>query len=408
MMTRRVTTTMTSSSIRGACTPKTSSSFVVVVVVAVSFCSFAVHAQTSAEGGDGGGVERRRVVKIGVILPSSKQLQYSMSRVRPAIEHAVAALRDGRDGVPLLLPGADFSVTYGDSMCSDTEGPLVAIDMYLHRQADVFFGPVCHYAVAPVARFSPHWNVPVVTAGALVHAFSNKTQYRLLTRIAGSYDQLGAFFAGPLPRHFRWTSGRPPALVYHQNLGERQVNGKSDCFFHMESIAEALRTASLPSSGGAGAGAGGGSGKGVLEIWYRHFDEAAEPEERTDMGYLLGEMSKNARSKASAMMCVFFCECLCVVSCECGVCARARVCVCVCVYSLYMSKIHHINNILSRLWVKEINMIVKPILFSVNFFNNDIKFFDKISHFRISVIINIIIKYLYLTSCLNNNRLVCI
>lgn len=56
--------------------------------------------------------------------------------------------------------------------------------------ADVFLGPVCDYAVAPVARYSAFWNVPVITGGALADDFRDKNEYKLLTRMTGSYTQV--------------------------------------------------------------------------------------------------------------------------------------------------------------------------------------------------------------------------
>ncbi|CAL1532250.1 unnamed protein product, partial [Lymnaea stagnalis] len=54
-----------------------------------------------------------------------------------------------------------------DSQCSDTQGPLEAIDMYNRKSVDVFLGPACDYAVSGTAGFSGRWGIPVITAGAL-------------------------------------------------------------------------------------------------------------------------------------------------------------------------------------------------------------------------------------------------
>ena len=63
--------------------------------------------------------------------------------------------------------GFNFAVVYGDSQCSETHGPLAAIDMYVKKTADVFIGPACDYALAPIARFSGYWNIPVITGGII-------------------------------------------------------------------------------------------------------------------------------------------------------------------------------------------------------------------------------------------------
>ena len=97
-------------------------------------------------------------MNLAVVLPFSGNYSWSLPRIRPALTLAVDDVTSSStSGGPLLR------LNYGDSRCSETVGPLAAIDMYLERRADVFIGPACDYAVSPVARFSPHWNIPVVT-----------------------------------------------------------------------------------------------------------------------------------------------------------------------------------------------------------------------------------------------------
>jgi len=71
----------------------------------------------------------------------------------------------------------------------------------------------------------------MIAGGALVHAFSDKSDYSLLTRISGSYDKLGeaiaSLFAG-----YNWTIA---GMMYHTNLDRRRL-GKSTAFFIMEGI----------------------------------------------------------------------------------------------------------------------------------------------------------------------------
>jgi len=47
---------------------------------------------------------------------------------------------------------------------------------------------VCDYSVAPVARYSPYWHTPVLSAGAMAHDFGADkrapgAEYKLLTRV---------------------------------------------------------------------------------------------------------------------------------------------------------------------------------------------------------------------------------
>lgn len=215
-------------------------------------------------------------IKIGVILPYQTHFPWAIPFVEPGIAYAVEAIRNGTGA---LLAGREIEVHTGDSQCSDTHGPLVAIDMYLERRAHVFLGPACDYAVAPIARFSPHWNIPVITAGAMVQAFSDKTQYRLLTRISGSYVQLGDFLVN-LFSHFGWVV---PGLIYNENIGPRTVHGKTDCFFVMEAIYHALQRNLARHDRNT-------------DIWYKGFDERSENAHH-QLHVLLREASLKSRSK---------------------------------------------------------------------------------------------------------------
>lgn len=92
-----------------------------------------------------------------------------------------------------------FNVTYRDSECDEAAGPLAVIDIYLQERPHVYFGPACDYALAPVARYSPHWNIPIVTAGGWVQGLNKEknglpSEYSQLTRIGGSFSGATAFY----------------------------------------------------------------------------------------------------------------------------------------------------------------------------------------------------------------------
>ena len=70
--------------------------------------------------------------------------------------------------------------------------------------SDVFLGPVCPYVLAPVARFSGKWNIPVLTMGGQASTFRQKEQhYPLLTTMGGNYEQFAEFFV-KLLRRYSW------------------------------------------------------------------------------------------------------------------------------------------------------------------------------------------------------------
>ena len=214
----------------------------------------------------------KQIVTIGVILPFEHKYPWAISKTLPAIQYAV----DTQNNKSVTVK---FDVVVGDSQCSDTYGPLQAIEWYLKRTANVFVGPACDYSVAPIARFSPHWNIPVITGGALVHAFSDKNQYKQLTRISGSYAKLGESFT-KLFEKFNFINS---ALIYNNNLGERVKYGRDNCYFVMEAVFLAIKKRNKDSY------------NITEDPWSEAFDEKQPGS--YNMTTILKEASLNARSK---------------------------------------------------------------------------------------------------------------
>jgi hypothetical protein len=87
-------------------------------------------------------------VRIAVLLPTDPLLPFAMHKVKPAIDLAVSEVHKRR----LLINRKSFEVRYGDTNSSYIVGPLLAIDFYAKRQADVFLGPVDGPGLAAVSR----------------------------------------------------------------------------------------------------------------------------------------------------------------------------------------------------------------------------------------------------------------
>jgi len=234
----------------------------------------------STSGVNENGSRNAVVMNLAVILPFSGDYAWSLPQIKPAVTLAVddvASTSNSTSG-----SSVDFRINYGDSECSETMGPLAAIDMYLQRRADVFIGPACDYSVSPVARFSPHWNIPVVTAGALVSAFRLKFVYRLLTRMTSPYSQLGAFIVDQLMVKFNWTTA---GIVYQNNLGVRAMKrGKSRCYFTVEGVYTAMQRRQAADI----------STSSKVYIWRKVFDP--EGSAGLDADALLRELQLKARS----------------------------------------------------------------------------------------------------------------
>ena len=75
----------------------------------------------------------------------------------------------------------------------------------MRLQVDVFFGPCCDYAAAPIARQTRYWNLPMLTAAAMArdYAMNKLVEYPLLTRVGANFNSLTLFLVDVL-RFFRW------------------------------------------------------------------------------------------------------------------------------------------------------------------------------------------------------------
>ena len=143
----------------------------------------------------------RKVIRFGMIVPYSGPYPWVRQKAFPAVLMALEEIDENKT----LLAGYDLEIIIGNSACSNTKGPLVAIDLVWTKAAHVFLGPVCDFSVGGVALYSGHWNIPVLSPGAQVGAFENKTEYPLLTRIYGSYRNRATAVQAILS-HFNWTT----------------------------------------------------------------------------------------------------------------------------------------------------------------------------------------------------------
>uniref|UniRef100_A0A8C5P0A5 Natriuretic peptide receptor 3 n=1 Tax=Jaculus jaculus TaxID=51337 RepID=A0A8C5P0A5_JACJA len=205
-------------------------------------------AWTSLAGGTGSGPERRQrealppqKIDVLVLLPRDDSYLFSLARVRPAIEYALRSVEGNGTGRRLLPQGTRFQVTYEDSDCGN--GALFSlVDRVAGARGakpDLILGPVCEYAAAPVARLASHWDLPMLSAGALAGGFQHKdTEYSHLTRVAPAYAKMGEMMLA-LFRHHRWSRA---ALVYSDDKLER------NCYFTLEGVSEIFEEEGLHTS----------------------------------------------------------------------------------------------------------------------------------------------------------------
>ncbi|GFS48878.1 atrial natriuretic peptide receptor 3 [Trichonephila inaurata madagascariensis] len=150
-------------------------------------------------------------VRLAVLAPDDDSLPFSLHKILPAILYAVRTL--------LRQGGRPMEVLYRDTQCSSTYGPLAAFSLYNAGLADILLGPLCPYVLAPVARYSSVWGLPILTAGGQNDNFDHKEpHYKLLTRMNGSYSQIGTIVLQVLAK-FNW---KVVALLFHNYEDERE------------------------------------------------------------------------------------------------------------------------------------------------------------------------------------------
>ncbi|KAI9553877.1 hypothetical protein GHT06_019147 [Daphnia sinensis] len=181
-------------------------------------------------------VSQSKVLRLAVLAPKDPEHQFSLFKILPAIHLAARTIErssnhsNGSNNGP--LSGWKIQIISRDSNCSSIYGPLEAIDLYNSKSIDVFLGPVCEYVISPVAKYAGVWNIPLLTAAAQADGFSHKQpNYPLLTRMMGSYREVGAVMVQILAR-FDW---RVVGMLYH-NHDVGKGAGNSPCYFALAAV----------------------------------------------------------------------------------------------------------------------------------------------------------------------------
>ena len=180
----------------------------------------------------------RQKVRIAAILPNDNSRMFSITKSSPAIQIGIERVQKLN-----ILPNHDLSVKYADSKCSVKEGPLAAFNFYVDKEADIFFGPVCDYALAPVARYAyDPWDIPIISTGGFAHDFTVKSTditnidtFPTLTRVHLTFDSLGEFITTTL-KNYKWRSIK----VVYQTDGHSSVAYRF-CYLAISALVKRLR-----------------------------------------------------------------------------------------------------------------------------------------------------------------------
>ncbi|KAK6176548.1 hypothetical protein SNE40_014811 [Patella caerulea] len=175
---------------------------------------------------------RHNQITIATLLPADDSRLFSIRRVAPALSIAIGYVN--RKG---LLPRKELVVEYADTKCRVAEAMNEAINYFVRKRVNVFFGPCCDYPAAPIARQAPFWNIPMITPGAMARDFAlmKRTMFPLLTRIGTDFNSLVTFIISVL-QEFNWSKVK---LLYDP-LGQDDVVGRF-CHIAADGIHYGLR-----------------------------------------------------------------------------------------------------------------------------------------------------------------------
>ncbi|KAL8573085.1 hypothetical protein ACOMHN_010513 [Nucella lapillus] len=168
-------------------------------------------------------------LNVAVLLPFNDSYLFSYHRVAPALELTIKKLNEDTR----LLRRHQLMVRYSNSQCHIAVAMDKAFKFYMKREVDIFFGPVCDYAVAPVARQIRFWNIPMISPGAVAIDYINfrKDHFPLLTRLGSVHLGDLCYYISSQSRHFGWQKMK---LLYTRDGQDDMLN--SLCHLVVEAL----------------------------------------------------------------------------------------------------------------------------------------------------------------------------
>ncbi|OWF39794.1 Atrial natriuretic peptide receptor 3 [Mizuhopecten yessoensis] len=169
-------------------------------------------------------------VKIALMVPENHSY-FSRMMVEPAIEEAIVEVRKRE-----LLPFHRLNVTKYNTQCDSVRAPVAAF-RFMDDGGHAFFGPVCDYSLAAVARYAPEWGLPVISPGGLAQDFlDKKNEYKTLTRMGMAFDSMTRFLLAAIA-HYRW----PKMKLLYDPYGQSAISDRF-CFLAGSAIIKEIQT----------------------------------------------------------------------------------------------------------------------------------------------------------------------
>ncbi|XP_076470849.1 atrial natriuretic peptide receptor 3-like [Babylonia areolata] len=146
----------------------------------------------------------KTLLHVAVFAPYLHRFIFTIERVLPAVHVAEDYIKERG-----LLSGYRFHWLPGDSRCNSRDAAMHAFDAVTRYKVALFLGPVCDFSLAPVARYAPYWNIPIIGPGGFAHNFGEKlkgsegAEYPLLTRMGTTFNSMALTFIDFF-RHFGW------------------------------------------------------------------------------------------------------------------------------------------------------------------------------------------------------------
>ncbi|KAI8785707.1 atrial natriuretic peptide receptor 3, partial [Biomphalaria glabrata] len=139
----------------------------------------------------------QNVCHVVVLIPFNNVSELSCQTLTPTLKIAEESLSRRRIS-------ESFSLCFhlADTKCDEQAGPIEAFNYYRLRTVHVFLGPLCDMIIAPIARYSSSWGIPVVSPGGLSHSFHDKEKnnFHSLIRLSANYDTAAKFLMMVLGR----------------------------------------------------------------------------------------------------------------------------------------------------------------------------------------------------------------